>query len=57
MILITRREAFYMRDKGFGHYVHTVSITHKSRGKTYYLTENPRVLTELENFRLNTKVS
>ena len=56
MILITQKEAEFMREKGFGRYISVSSQTHKSRAKRNYLTENPRALEQLYQYRESVKV-
>lgn len=56
MILISQREAEFMREKGFGRYISVSSQTHKSRAKRNYLTENPRALDQLYQYRESVKV-
>lgn len=56
MILITKREAEYLRNNKMGRYIHISSATHKSKSKKYYLTENPRALDKLSKFREDIKV-
>lgn len=56
MILISQREAEYMRENGFGRYISVSSQTHKSRAKRNYLTENPRALDQLYKYRESVKV-
>lgn len=48
MIKVSRNEAFYLREKGFGRYIHVSNRTHKKR---YYMTEADKALVALENFR------
>ena len=57
MILITRREADYMRENKMGRFVHVSSKTHKSRGKVYYLTENPKALEMLNDYKKSITVA
>jgi hypothetical protein len=51
LINITRDEATYLREKGFGRFIAISSSTHKSRAKTYWLTENPNVLRLIMEYR------
>lgn len=51
LILISRNEAFYLREHGMEKYVQMASKSHKSRSKTYYCTEAPRVLDMLYSYR------
>lgn len=51
MILITKQEAQYLRERGYESYIHISSKTHKGKAKKYYLTENERVLNKLYNYR------
>lgn len=45
--IITKTEAEYLREKGRGEYVHNGHGTYKR----YYVTQNPKVLKELEDYR------
>ncbi len=51
MVKITQKEAKYLREKNKGYNIHVISKTHKSRGKTYYLTEEPTTLQILNDYR------
>ena len=51
LISITQDEANLLRENGRGEDVHIASKTHKSRGKSYYATENPKTLELIENYR------
>lgn len=51
VILITKQEAQYLRERGYESYIHISSKTHKGKAKKYYLTENERVLNKLYNYR------
>lgn len=53
MILITRFEAVYLRNKNLGHFVKTLNKAHKSAHKSYYLVEDPAVLKCLQNKKIN----
>ena len=56
MILITKREADYMRSEGYGHLISISSKSHKSKHRRYYLTENPAALGKLHKHRENSIV-
>lgn len=56
LINITRKEAEYLRYKGLGRFVNMSSATHKSRSKRYWLTENPKALKQLKQYRENSVV-
>lgn len=49
MIIITKKEAKYMRENGFSNCISIGSKTHKR--KKYYLAENPKALVILEEYR------
>ena len=51
MVKITQKEAKYLREQNKGYNIHVISKTHKSRGKTYYLTEEPATLQILNDYR------
>lgn len=51
MILITKREAEYLREHGRGADILISSITHKGRAKRYYLAEKEKSLQLLEKYR------
>lgn len=51
MILISSGEASYLREKEMENFVVISSKTHKSKAKKYYLTENPKALSLLKDFR------
>lgn len=51
MILITKREAEYLREHGRGADILVSSITHKGRAKRYYLAEKDKSLQLLEKYR------
>lgn len=51
MIQISQNEAKYLRSRGRAKDVHMSSITSKSRGKRYYLTEDYKSLQLLEQYR------
>lgn len=53
LIQITQNEANYLRSKKFGYLIHISSITHKGRAKRYYLTEDPKVLRVLKEYKEN----
>ena len=45
-----------MRNNGFGKMISISSSTHKSRSKKYYLTENPKALNKLYQYREDIKI-
>ena len=47
IIIISKSEAFVLRKKGYGDYVHNGQGTYNR----YYLTESPKVLQALEKYR------
>lgn len=51
MILITKKEAYYLRDKGRGKDIIVSSKTHNGKAKRYYLTESKTSLKLLDTFR------
>lgn len=51
MIKITQTEAEMLRSKGRGMDVHLHNKTHKSRTKTYYLTESQKSMSILNEYR------
>ena len=51
MILITKKEAYYLRDKGRGKDIIVSSKTHNGKAKRYYLTESKASLKLLDAFR------
>lgn len=51
MILITKKEAYYLRDKGRGKDIIVSSKTHNGKAKRYYLTESKVSLKLLDTFR------
>ena len=57
MILITKKEAYYLRDKGKGKDIIVSSKTHNGKAKRYYLTESKVSLDILSSYRKNNLVS
>lgn len=51
MIQVNKYEADYLRQLKLGHYIHISSAAHKSKAKRYYVTEEPRVLKKLTEYR------
>lgn len=51
MIPINKREAEYVRRHGREKDVHMSSMCKKSRGKRYWLTESPKSMKLLEDYR------
>ena len=51
MILITKKEAYYLREKGRGKDIVVSSKTHNGKAKRYYLTESKTSLKLLNAFR------
>ena len=51
MIKISSKEAEYLRKNKLGYLVHVSSATHKSRAKRYYLTEDPKGLKKLKEYK------
>ena len=51
MIDITRSEAIMLRKAGRGHDVHMSSRQHKSRSKTYFLTNSTKSMKLLNEYR------
>lgn len=47
IIIITKNEVKYLREKGYGEYIHNGNGTYNR----YYLTESPKILRELEKYR------
>lgn len=53
MILITKKEAYYLRDKGRGKDIVVSSKTHHGKAKRYYLTESKKSLDLVQKYREN----
>lgn len=51
MIQINQNEAEYLRAKKYGYLIHISSATHKSKAKRYYVTEEPKALKALKEYR------
>lgn len=51
LILISKKEAEFLRKNGRSDDVHVSSKNHKSGSKRYYLTTAPKSMKLLENYR------
>lgn len=51
LIKISKNEARYLREKGWGRFISISSSTHKGNSKRYWLTQYPRVVDVLEEYR------
>ena len=51
MINISQKEAEYLRSKGRGFDIHTISKTHKGRAKRYYMTTRYKTIEILNEYR------
>lgn len=51
MIIISKDEAYYLRDHGRDNDIHMSSRDKKSRGKRYYATESFKTMKLLDRYR------
>jgi len=57
LIDITKKEMEYLVKNGRGYDVHLASATHKSGYKTRFVTESPKTMKLLEEYRKNQIIS
>lgn len=53
MIKINKNEAMYLRSMGRGKDITVVNVTHRSKAKRWYLTESPKSMDLLKEYRNN----
>ena len=53
MIKINKNEVMYLRSKGRDKDITVVNVTHHARAKRWYLTESPKSMELLEEYRKN----